>query len=272
MKTPNILKILVVGLGVLQTSCDGVSTRSMKAKDYFEGELQIQFVEAVAKGDETRMRELLKQGADVNAVSVEEIHPLFWAMAKRSLKGFEFLLKNGADPNYSTGNVEDKESFFSAMELAASADNSDYLLLLLEYGGNPNLMIGNGTRSLINQAVIYNQTENVRLLIEAGADMDHEDFSGKTPMMTAANFNNYEIVYLFLEKGADPTIISRWGNDLSGQIKLIADRAMEFKQYKWYLMVVNELKSRGLLESNWNPIQHATQEEVNKMRKQGLVP
>ena len=158
------------------------------------------------------------------------------------------------------------------LELAASADNSDYLLLLLEYGGNPNLMIGNGTRSLINQAVIYNQTENVRLLIEAGADMDHEDFSGKTPMMTAANFNNYEIVYLFLEKGADPTIISRWGNDLSGQIKLIADRAMEFKQYKWYLMVVNELKSRGLLESNWNPIQHATQEEVNKMRKQGLVP
>ena len=269
---PVFLKILVVGLGVLQASCDGMSSRSLKAKDYFEGELQIQFVEAVAKGDETRMGELLEQGADVNAVGVEEIHPLFWAMAKRSLKGFEFLLKNGANPNYSTGNVEDKEGLYPVLELAASADNSDYLLLLLEYGGNPNQRFGEGTRTIIYQAVMYNQTENVRLLINAGADMDHQDLSGKTPVITAANINNYELVYLFLEKGADPTIMDRWGYDLSGQIMLFADRAMEFKQYKWYLMVVNELKSRGLLESEWDPVQHATQNEVNKLRKQGLVP
>ena len=158
------------------------------------------------------------------------------------------------------------------MELALSTDDSDYLRMLLEYGGDPNQRVGEGTTTVIYQAVMYNQIVNVRLLIEAGANLNHQDSSGKTPMLTAANINNYDMIFFFLEHGADPTIKNRWGYDLPGKIKLYADRAMEFKQYRWYLLVVEELKSRGLIESDWNPVQHATRKEVEKLRKQEVLP
>lgn len=232
----------------------------MKAKDYFESEAQIRFVEAVAKGDDVRMRELLAQGADVDAVGKKEMRPLFWALAKQSLKGFTFLLEKGADPNFYMEDIDDQPHQHkpSLMEFLAEADAQQYLKLALEHGGNPNLVVESyypdgrlsSRNTIIFSAIMRNQTENVRILAEAGANLDYQNSAKQTPMMTAAGIKNFDIVYLLLEKGADPTLKNRWDMDVIDRIKKYGDRGMRKggEQYRWYLKVIEELKSRGLWE------------------------
>lgn len=230
----------------------------MKAKDYFESEAQIRFVEAVAKGDDVRMGELLEQGADVDAVGKKEMRPLFWALAKQSLKGFTFLLEKGADPNFYMEDIDNHPHQHkpSLMEFLAEADAQQYLKLALEHGGNPNLVVESyypdgrlsSRNTIISSAIMRNQSENVRILAEAGANLDYQNSAKQTPMMTAAGIKNFEIVHLLLEKGADPTLENRWDMNLIDRIKKYGDRGMKKggEQYRWYLKVIEELKLRGI--------------------------
>ena len=224
--------------------------KRMKAKDYFESDLQARFADAVARGEEKQMRELLKQGADVNAVGRQEMRPLFWALSKQSVIGFGFLLENGADPNVQTKSLSGDTTPPSVMEAAALMENTEYLRLALKHGGNANFSAGIGKDTVIYEAILNHRIGNVRTLIKAGADMNHRNFSGITPMMKAASIDQYDIVHLLLEAGADPTIKNRWNNDLGWMVTNYGDRMIKPKseQHEWYLKVVKELKRRGLMD------------------------
>ncbi len=216
----------------------------MKARDYFGTELQIRFAESVARGDEKRMRALLKQGADVNAVGRLDMRPLFWALCKQSIKGFQFLLENGADPNI-TATLEGET--VSVMELTALMENPEYLRLALKQGGDPNTRMGTTKDTVIYEAIMHHRIGNVQILIAAGANVNHQGNSGETPIITAGAINQYDIVHLLLKAGADPSIKDRWGWD---RIERFASRTMkpENKQYEWYLKVIQELKRQKLME------------------------
>lgn len=252
-----LLAVSVLLMSVFQTSCDGEpqseawrALSRMKAKDYFAEPMQVKLAETVARGKPDQIGELIKQGADVNAKGRDGMRPLFWAMGKNSLKGFEILLQNGANPNVTAEGLIKGERPPSVMELAAIAESSEYLRLALKHGGNANFLVGYGDRTIIYEAILNNRTDNVRTLIEAGADLAHRDTAGETPVATAASINNYDMVYLFLAKGADPSIKDRWGYDLAGLMKKYGTRGIkpDSEQYQWYLKVVAEMKKRGLLE------------------------
>lgn len=255
MKQQHVLTIFLLLMSLFQPSCEGSSSNAlkalerMKAKDYFENGVQIEFAKAVEKGNGARMHELLHQGADVNAVGRHEMRPLFWALGKQSLDGFRLLLENGADPDVEAKDLPGGKRPLSLIELAAIAENSDYLRLLLKHGANPDHDVGYGERTVIYEAILNNRTENVRLLIEGGANIDYQDVSGSTPMMTAAGIKNFDMVYLFLQKGANAQLKNRWGNDLAWMMMEFGDRGMKKggEQYGWYQKVVEELKKRGLL-------------------------
>jgi hypothetical protein len=244
-------------MSVFQTSSGGepqseawhVLSR-MKAKNYFAEPLQVKLAEAVARGKGDQICELVKQGADVNATGRDGMRPLFWAMGKNSLQGFETLLQNGANPNVTAEGLIKGERPPSVMELAAIAESAEYLRLALKHGGNANFLVGYGDRTIIYEAILNNRTDNVRTLIEAGADLTHRDTAGSPPIMTAAGIKNFDMVYLFLEKGADPKIKDKWDRDLAEMMKTFADRGIKpnSEQYRWYLKVVAEMKKRGLLE------------------------
>lgn len=262
MKLGNLVIVVILAIWVIQISCVGPSRFSalralerMKAEDYFEGEVQIAFANAVAHGHERRMREWLDRGADVNIESREGMRPLFWAISKRSVRGFEFLLENGADPNVRAFRDDREDSGLSLMEVAAIAKDPDYLQLALKHGGDPDTkdvrygsLIAGGT--IIYSAIMNHRSENVRLLIASGASIRHEDGSGYTPLMLAANINQYEIAYMLLECGADPTIRTKWGADLASHMVRFGDRGIprRGKQRAYYEKVIEELRDRGLLE------------------------
>jgi uncharacterized protein len=274
----NRIALLVIFImGIFQTSCDGDSQSSalralerMKAGDYFENPMEVAFAEAIAKGNQEAMQKLLDEGVDVNAEGKKQMRFLFWALAKQSLDGFAFLLENGADSRIE---INDGKRPFPLMEAAAIVKNREYLRLLLAHGADPDHKVGYGerTRTVIYEAIINRAPKNVQLLVEAGADINHQDLSGATPAMTAANVNNFDMVYAFIERGADLSVRDRWGNDLSSRIMQFGDRGIKpsSKYYRYYLKVVTELKNRGLIDPDWNPTQPAHAKEVERLRRQG---
>lgn len=90
-----------------------------------------QFLLAVRGGDYSKATELLKEGANVNADGILE-----HAYCVQNFELIEWLLKNGADPNYQN------DSGSTIMHLAAMSD-SDFSVkiasLLLSYGASINL-------------------------------------------------------------------------------------------------------------------------------------
>ena len=62
----------------------------------------------------------------------------------------------------------------------------------------------------LNAATFGNDTETVRILLEAGADMDTPDtFIGLTPLMNAAGNRNLDAVKLLIAKGARVNAVSK---------------------------------------------------------------
>ena len=246
----------VLLMSIFQTSCYGDSQSDawrklsrMKAKDYFTDPVQVKLAEMVARGDADRIREVIDQGADVNAEGRDGMRPLFWAMGKNSLNGFEILLENGANPNVTASGRINGEGPPSVMELAAIAENPEYLRLALKHSGDPNFKVNYGDRTIIFEAILNNRTENVDTLSKGGADLSHQDTAGQTAIVTAAAISNYDMVYLLLERGADPTIKDRWGYGLVEIMNKFGTRGIkpESDQFQWYLKVVEEMKRRGEL-------------------------
>lgn len=225
-----------------------LSLKNMKAKDFYTDQVQISFIESVGKKDVARMREWLARGGDVNAVGKEEMHPLFWAMSKKSLTGFEFLLENGANPEVSFSSL-DKKLTYDLYELALGADDPSYLKLLLKHGMSPDHPIAFNGNTVMHTAIMDSRMNQVRLLVEAGADLNHQDDSGETPMKKASSINHYTMVLFFLERGADPTLKNKWGHDLASNIKRFGYRGVDRgkQNRKDYDKVVEILKGRGLL-------------------------
>jgi ankyrin repeat protein len=162
---------------------------------------------AAAVGSVQTMRLLLDKSANVNAKSYGGVTPLMWAVA--DLAKVRLLVERGADVNLASSNGR------TALELAAmGASSGPIVQYLLQRGANPKA-VDNGKVTTILAATLGNDTESIRLLVEAGADVnapvegeDVGDFVGATPLMEAAAAGNLEAVRLLLSKGAKVNVVS----------------------------------------------------------------
>ena len=106
------------------------------------------------------------------------------------------LARNGADPNDSDGFGE------TALGHAVEFCDSKVVDQLLELGADPeveSLM----TKPLV-QAALFGKTDNVRVLLEHGANPNSPQASGLTALLEAARYGYREIVEMLLKYGADP--------------------------------------------------------------------
>ena len=140
---------------------------------------------------------------------------LIWAVGMEKYNSAETLLKCGADPNiqsvrYDTYDEETALSVASQFSWVDRDANEDpkYVKLLLKYGANPNWSyIGAehstepGTSILMNS--IGYGIEKTKLLVEAGADVNHKTKSGETAAIIALRMKEIESAYyLIVEKRA----------------------------------------------------------------------
>jgi len=181
----------------------------------------------------------LASNYDINQFNDDNFSPLMFAVIKNNLSLVRLLLERGASVNLKT-----PTNNFVAISRAIYLDTTDVLELLIEYGANVNHQspggeplliyamrdyqldamkvllaagadvsyIGNDGWSVLHQAVDCRQNRGdkngdiVKLLIEAGADINQQLASGSTPLALAVSHNHLAQVKLLMAAGADPNI------------------------------------------------------------------
>lgn len=111
-------------------------------------------------------------------------------------EAFELLLKTGASPD----GISHKR--LTLLHSAARNPDSFWLEALLRYGANPNY--SEVIRSIypIMESIEGNCPENVRLLINAGADINVFTYRNESILTFAWSMRNGEVASILLEHGA----------------------------------------------------------------------
>lgn len=194
----------------LASGCAASSTHG--AGDYFTGDA-LELAIATESGDKDRIRHLVRdEGVDPDKIfSTDDGIPLLaWPLRARNFEGLVGLLENGADPNARTYKEVDgrKLGYNNAMVYAAKLDDPRYLEELLKHGGDPNTRNSAGETLLFQSFISGNQWNNVKVLVENGADINESNRgTADTVLSWYTGRGGFEYAYWLLEHGADPTML-----------------------------------------------------------------
>ncbi len=161
--------------------------------------------EAAAAGDAATLKRLVADGANPDATSVRGSTLLQTAMLRGDRRGFELLLDAGADPAAGASNGD------TAMHLAAAMDDTRWMRTLLDRGVSPDVPNTRNGETPLFTALEAKRDENIRFLLEHGANVEATDAHGATLLHQAARINSSAWVVRFLEAGVDPTARDRVG-------------------------------------------------------------
>lgn len=166
---------------------------------------------AAEQGDAREVRRLMKEeGVDPDTVFSPEGLPLLaWPILTGNPAGLKAMLENGADPNAAELHPLQHTTRFkgrirnNAMVWAAKADDPIYLQLLLDHGGDPDTRNSNGETLLKQARLMGNQWQNVKLLVERGADVNAKS-QGMSLVDMYAGLGGFMQTHWLLEHGARP--------------------------------------------------------------------
>ncbi|MDT8397538.1 MAG: ankyrin repeat domain-containing protein [Pseudomonadales bacterium] len=181
---------------------------------------------------------LIDRGIDPTKVDAQNFTPLFWAVDRRNMEtapNFPWMVTDdplslirqmldaGVDPNYLVDNTprarmrggSPRIVFATALMRAAFSADLELFNLLLKYGADPHIMSKDGETSLSAAAATgwiagfhiarssKDRLQIIKKLVELGSDVNWHDNYGITPLMTAANFGDVEIIQYLIDAGAD---------------------------------------------------------------------
>lgn len=281
-------KLIFISLLFCLTSCYNQETLADKSKmmgnDYrlYQSTPAWALAKAVEAGDIEKIKEEVLQ----KKVSVDHQESRFGqtlmmlAIFNSEYDSVKTLLELGANPNQ-------HDKFKGKTPVIVAAGNADpkYLKLLLAYKGDPNSIenvfsgpkkrINSGRNSALTKAVlpsvmVKKNLENVKLLVEAGADINYTKKGIiQTALAEALIQDQMDVALYLMEKGADytkaitPTAIE--GADVT-VLQILRKSIIDFdsEQYKKKMEVITFLKSRGL-DYYKEPIPEGTIEYMKNM-------
>ena len=161
-------------------------------------------IRAIQEGNDWEVEQLIRSGADVNAVDEKKWTPLMYAIRyQNSLSLVELLIKNGA-------NTQIKDSY-----------NVSPLLLAAEYSKNPDIVAlllkgKSGSEQDVMQAFImclsstfdteYIIEGKVTRFLQANVPINRL-WKGKTPLIYACSLgSSSKVIKLLLDYGANPSV------------------------------------------------------------------
>ncbi len=169
---------------------------------------------AAEHGNTEEIRRLMKEEhVNPDVIFSKDNDPLLmWPIITHNPEGLRAMLENGADPNarkpdqivehFKDGSVGRYFKGETAMVWAAKQEDPIYLKLLLDHGGDPNTRNANNETLLFQAFIAQNQWQNVKLLVERGADVN-----GKTRnqpiVFQYATRGGFEQVYWLFQHGAN---------------------------------------------------------------------
>ncbi|MEC4766138.1 ankyrin repeat domain-containing protein [Halomonas sp. CUBES01] len=244
-----LLTLMIAALAL--PACANSPTYSEQPESYFSDPVQLALAEAAGRGDIEAMQEALNQGADPNAPGKDGMTPLFWSATDTmgaNIEGFRYLLEHGGDPNLVIVD-EDKpgKSTIHLIYLAFTQTNPEFLEAALEAGADPNTVVSSiKGQTLLFEDYLDEYIDNVKLLIEYGADVNYRGQFQQPPLISAIAGSDYKAALAFVEAGADPNLENEVnGITALGLIKSNHDR-QDRSEGSSYSQLINALKEKGL--------------------------
>lgn len=197
-------------------------------------ELNKALILACSQGNLEEVKELLKQGIDINQLNTMHLSGLSYACTYNHTNVIAFLLENGANPNLGTplsescrrGNLEavnlllDNGALITDEAFVAMYNRHENIALRL-IDGNIDLTVKSGSHkdTLLHYACAFGEVKIVRALLEKGADVNVKNNLDDTPLFYACNKQAYlkvteqdrlEIAKMLIERGADVNASNLW--------------------------------------------------------------
>ena len=204
--------ILIVPL--LCLSLVGCGQENSRNVNFFKDTKAYELAKAVARGDLVAIERLVK--ADTNLLGftnpVSGSNVLVLCLYVEKFKSFKKLLELGANPNF----IDPYNRYSVLMDACKPFGSSDewikdnrYAELLLEYGADPNYVVGEdftnekGHYVRANSALLKASSLNldlVKLLIKHGTDPYKKiGKKQKTPFSEAVSSRKYNIIYYYID-------------------------------------------------------------------------
>ena len=183
----------------------------------YEGLLQ-----AAARGDVAQIKTLTAAGADVNARDDYARTPLHVATFARQRDAIAALIKAGADPG-----AKERDRY-DAVTIASVADDTATLKVLLQAGASAKLVTSRYDGTALIAAAHLGHDGVVKMLIEAGAPLDHVNNLGWTALIESIVLGNggprhTETLRALVQAGANVNLADR-----NGQTPLQLARARRY--------------------------------------------
>lgn len=179
---------------------------------------------AAHTGDLEDIARFVAAGADLNSRDARGRTPAHVAAYASQDEALRVLAQAGADMNALEGQAYD------VVTIAAVANDPDLMSLAIKLGNDPSLTTSPYDGTALIAAAHLGHVEVVRLLIEAGAPLDHVNNLEWTALIEAVVLgdggpDHQEVVQLLVQAGADQTI-----GDRDGVTPLEHARARGFEQ------------------------------------------
>jgi ankyrin repeat protein len=175
---------------------------------------------AVKNGDQSIVRYLLKNGADVNyniKAGHVKLSPLMIAVKSGDQSIVRYLLENGADVNH---NADTWVYNSNALQCAMQTKSESMVSLLLAYRADVNAQRATEDGCVaIHQALKIGCMPIVGLLLDHGANIEAYCSSHGTPIVIAINTGNVQALRYLVGKGADVNRMT-WTMDTMSQFTL----------------------------------------------------
>jgi ankyrin repeat protein len=181
------------------------------------------------------MGKLVDAGADINNRDTWQRTPLIASIMDHNMTMARKLLEKGADPNVKDDNGA------SPLQVALNYRKLEIVEDLLKKGADPNIRDKGSNQTMLALCCSLGLERELAKLVEAGADVNAKDSSGKTPLHVAVqnSYNSYEMVRTLLKAGADPL-----AQDAAGHTAF--DMAFSLDKMGALQMIRDHLKTKGI--------------------------
>lgn len=165
------------------------------------------FLFTAREGDIESAKVMLESGVDIDQTDVDGTNALVVSIMNKKYSFAKFLLDRGANPNLA--DVKGRAALYAAVDIR----NEDYSALPSRQGDDPLPSI-----EIVKALLARGANPNMQLTknLPGRSGMDSGDTTldeGTTPLMRAARAGDAAVMRALLEKGADPKLATKEGNN-----------------------------------------------------------